>query len=97
MDCSLPCSSVHKILQARVLEWLPFPSPGDLPDPGIEPGSPAFQADALTSEPPGKVQSFKTEPGRQRKHEQTNYKHQNSNYDLKTQDQMASELSSIKH
>ena len=33
---------------------LPLPSPGDLPDPGIEPGSPAFQADALTSEPPGK-------------------------------------------
>ena len=33
---------------------LPFPPPGDLPDPGIEPGSPAFQADTLTSEPPGK-------------------------------------------
>ena len=33
---------------------LPFPSPGDLPDLGIEPGSPAFQADPLTSEPPGK-------------------------------------------
>ena len=33
---------------------LPFPSPGDLPDPGIEPGSSVFQADALTSEPPGK-------------------------------------------
>ena len=32
---------------------LPFPSPGDLPDPGIDPESPAFQADALTSEPPG--------------------------------------------
>ena len=31
---------------------LPFPSPGDLPYPGIEPGSPEFQADALTSEPP---------------------------------------------
>ena len=30
---------------------LPFPSPGDLPNPGIEPKSPAFQADALTSEP----------------------------------------------
>ena len=29
---------------------LPFPSPGDLPDPGIEPGSPALEADALTSE-----------------------------------------------
>ena len=33
---------------------LPFPSPGDLPDPGIAPRSPALQADALTSEPPGK-------------------------------------------
>ena len=33
---------------------LPFPSPGDLPDPGIEPRSPALQADALISEPPGK-------------------------------------------
>ena len=31
---------------------LPFPSPGDLPHPGIEPGSPALQADTLTSEPP---------------------------------------------
>ena len=33
---------------------LPFPSPGDLPDPGIKPGSPALQADALPSETPGK-------------------------------------------
>ena len=33
---------------------LPFPSPGDFPDPGIEPGSPALQADSLLSEPPGK-------------------------------------------
>ena len=33
---------------------LPFPSPGDLPKPGIGPGSPALQADALLSEPPGK-------------------------------------------
>ena len=32
---------------------LPFPSPGDLPNPGIEPGSPVLEADALTSEPPG--------------------------------------------
>ena len=32
---------------------LPFPSPGDLPDPGIEPGSPALQADSSPSEPPG--------------------------------------------
>ena len=34
---------------------LPFPSPGDLPNPGIEPGSPALEADALASEPPGKL------------------------------------------
>ena len=36
---------------------LPFPSPGDLPDPGIEPGSPTLQADALPSEPPEKPYS----------------------------------------
>ena len=41
---------------------LPFPSPGDLSDPGIEPRSPALQADALTSEPPGKpLTSLKTD------------------------------------
>ena len=40
---------------------LPFPSPGDLPDPGIKPGSPALQADALPSEPPWK-------PKRSKKH-----------------------------
>ena len=34
--------------------WLPLPSPGHLPDPGIEPRSPTLQADALTSEPKGK-------------------------------------------
>ena len=41
---------------SRQERWsgLPFPSPGDLPDPGIEPGSPALQADALPAEPPGK-------------------------------------------
>ena len=41
---------------SRQEHWsgLPFPSPGDLPDPGIEPGSPTFQADALTSDPSGK-------------------------------------------
>ena len=33
---------------------LPFPSPGDLPDPGIEPGSPALPVDSLSSKPPGK-------------------------------------------
>ena len=38
MDCSPPGSSVHGILQARVLEWV-FLSPGDLPDPGMEPVS----------------------------------------------------------
>ena len=38
---------------------LPFPSPGDLPDPGIEPRSPTLRADALTFEPPGKPFSRK--------------------------------------
>ena len=44
MDCSLPSSSVYGIRQARILEWLPCPPPGDLPDPRIEPGSPASPA-----------------------------------------------------
>ena len=39
---------------------LPFPPTGDLPDPGIEPGSPALRADSLPSEPPGKL-SFNIE------------------------------------
>ena len=38
---------------------VPLPSPGDLPDPGIEPGSPTLQADALPSEPPGVTLIFK--------------------------------------
>ena len=43
---------------------MPFPSAGDLPDPGIEPRSPAFQEDNLTSEPPGNQgkESFKHTP-----------------------------------
>ena len=52
-DCSLPGSSVNGILQARILEWVAVSSPRDLPDPGIEPRSPASQADSLPSEPPG--------------------------------------------
>ena len=51
---SPPGSSIHGILQARILEWVAISSPGDLPNPGIESGSPALQADALSSEPPGK-------------------------------------------
>ena len=38
----------------RILEWVAISFPGDLPDPGIKPRSPALQADALTSEPPEK-------------------------------------------
>ena len=45
MDCNLPGSSVHGILQVRILEWVAIPFSGDLPNPGIKPGSPALQAD----------------------------------------------------
>ena len=54
MDYSQPGSSVHGFLQARI-PFLPFPSPGDLSHPGIEPGSPELQADSLPSVPPGKL------------------------------------------
>ena len=52
MDYSWPGSSVHGNLQARQLEWIAFPSPGDLPDPGIKSRSSALQADSLPSESP---------------------------------------------
>ena len=44
VDCSPPGSCVRGILQARILEWVACPSPGDLPNPGIEPASPATPA-----------------------------------------------------
>ena len=50
---------------------LPFPSPGDLPDPGIKPRSPALQADALPSEPPGKPQYDTSIPTRKEARDQT--------------------------
>ena len=55
VDCSLPRSSVHGIFQARLVEWIAISFPGDLPNPGIEPGSSTLEADALTSEPPGTI------------------------------------------
>ena len=39
MGCSLPVSSVYRISQTRILKWLPFPFPGDLPDPVVKPES----------------------------------------------------------
>ena len=54
MDCSPPGSSVHGILQARILEWVAIPFRRWSPNPGIEPGSPTLKADSLPSEPPGK-------------------------------------------
>ena len=63
MDCSLPGSSVHGILQSRILEfplqysgnWVPISfSPRDLLNPRIEPRSAALQVDSLSSEPQGK-------------------------------------------
>ena len=57
MDCSPPGSSVHGILQARILEQVAFPPPGDLPDPGIKPMSlvsPALAGGFFTIETPGK-------------------------------------------
>ena len=55
MDCDPSGSSVHGISQARILEWVAIPPPGDLPEPGIKPRSPALQVDSLPSDPPGKA------------------------------------------
>ena len=54
MDRSPPGSSIYGILQAIILEWMPFPSPGYLLNPGIEPRPRALWVDSLPSEPLGK-------------------------------------------
>ena len=48
MDCSPPGSSVGEISQARKLEWVAVSFSGDLPDAGVKPVLPAFQADSLS-------------------------------------------------
>ena len=54
MDCSLLGSSVHEILQARILERLVMSFRAYFPNPRIEPKSPSLQGDSLTTEPSGK-------------------------------------------
>ena len=56
MDCSQPGSSVHRILQVRILEWVVIPPPGDLPNLGMKPTSPVSPSLA--------GRSFTTEPSR---------------------------------
>ena len=58
MDYGLPGSSVHGILQARTLEWVAISFSGELPDPGIETGSPTLQADSLLTELQAKPQYY---------------------------------------
>ena len=65
----VPGSSVYGIFQARILEYSSSHSLGDLPDPGIEPGSPALQANSLPSKRPEKPQINKTEMEKKTKHE----------------------------
>ena len=50
-------STVNGILQARILQWVAFPSPGDLPNPGMGTRSPTLQADSLPAEPQGKLKN----------------------------------------
>ena len=54
MDCRLPGSSVHRILQARILEWVVMPFSRGSSQSRIEPRSRALQVDSLLSEPAGK-------------------------------------------
>ena len=61
MDCSPPGSCVPEILRARILEWVAISFSRGLPDPGIEPVSPASQAYSSQSEPPGDVMLHRSE------------------------------------
>ena len=53
---TVACQAPQSLEFSRLEYWsgLPFPPPGDLPDPGIEPRSPALRVDCLPSDPPGK-------------------------------------------
>ena len=52
MDCAAHQTPLYGITKARILEWvLPFPSLGDIDEPGIEPMSPVWQVDSLLAEP----------------------------------------------
>ena len=64
MDCSPTASTVHGILQARILEWVSCPPPGNLPDPGIKPASPisCIAGEFFTAEPPGKPRDGTVQP-----------------------------------
>ena len=55
MDCGPPGYTVHGFSRQEYWNGFPFPSPGDLPNPGIELGSPRLQADSLPSEPPNPI------------------------------------------
>ena len=55
MDCSPPGSSVHEGSPGKNTGWVALPLPRDLPNPWMEPRSPALRADSLPSEPPGKT------------------------------------------
>ena len=54
INCSPPGSAVHGVSQASILEWVAISYTGDLPELGIEPGSPALAGSFFTTEPPRK-------------------------------------------
>ena len=64
MPHSLPPHGAHQAPQSTEFSrqeywsWLPFPFPGELPEPGIKPGSPTLQADSLPPEPPGTISNL---------------------------------------
>ena len=72
MDYNLPGSSVHEILQARVLEWVAISFSRAFPDPGIEAAAPALQADSLPNELQGEPQESVLLPVWNQKRSQSN-------------------------
>ena len=69
MDCSPLGSSVHGIIQAGILEWLPFPPSEDLPNVGIKSVFPALACRFFTTEQPGKPWVSPTPPGNSLQHQ----------------------------
>ena len=59
MDFGLPGPSVHEIFQVRILDGLPFPPSEDLPDSGLEPGSPALAGGFFNTEPQPNIHKWR--------------------------------------
>ena len=97
MDYSPPDSSVHGILQTRILGWIAISSSRDLPNPGIKLSSPTLQADSLPSEPLGMSIKMEKKANHTHRHTYKSFLHPVNTFSLKWSLSPKSNCRNIKH